>query len=49
MQMETDINTMDNVMFINVNVKLYKPIDSIVVNFTLKPTEDETRGNTETP
>ena len=45
--METDINTMDNVMFIKVNVLHYNSIDSIVVNFTLKPTEDETGGNTE--
>lgn len=45
--METDTNMTNDVMFIKVNVKLYKPIDSIVVNFTLKPTEDETGGNTE--
>lgn len=45
--MEIDTNMTNDAMFIKVNVKLYKPIDSIVVNFTLKPTEDETGGNTE--
>ena len=45
--METDTNMTNDVMFIEVKVKLYKPIDKILIDFTLKPTEDETGGNTE--
>lgn len=45
--MEIDTNMTNDVMFIKVNVLHYNSIDSIVVNFTLKPTEDETGGNTE--